>query len=65
MKDMLFAVVALISAVVAAYFLYSFQTNGNSNSLIIGIIFALLALVCGGFFMFGKVNRHEDIHITE
>ena len=67
MKDMLYAVLAIISAVVAIYFFYSFQKyDGNdSTSLILGIVFALLALVLGGFFMFGKVNKHEDIHITE
>ena len=65
MKDLLYAVLALISAVIAVYFLYSFQKYDNSNSLIIGVIFALLALILGGFFMFGKVNRHDDIHITE
>ncbi len=67
MKDMLFAVLALVSVVVAGYFLYSFQTSnaGGSNSLYIGIAFALLAVVFGGLFMFGRVNQHEDIHITE
>ena len=65
MKDLLFAVLAIISAVVAIYFLYSFQKAGDSTSMIVGIIFALLALVFGGLFMFGKVNQHEDIHITE
>ena len=65
MKDLLYAVLAIISAVVAVYFLYSFQKAGDSTSMIVGIIFALLALILGGLFMFGKVNRHDDIHITE
>ena len=67
MKDMLFAVLAVISVIVAGYFLYSFQTstNASSNSLYIGVLFAVLAVVFGGLFMFGRVNRHEDIHITE
>ena len=67
MKDMLFAVLALVSVIVAGYFLYSFQTSANasSSSLYIGVIFAILAVVFGGLFMFGRVNRHEDIHITE
>jgi uncharacterized protein YneF (UPF0154 family) len=64
-KDLLFAVLALISAVAAGYFLYSFQKYDDSTSLIIGVILALLAIVFGGLFMFGKVNRHDDIHITE
>ena len=65
---MLFAVLAVISVVVAGYFLYSFQnsqTSDSSSSLIIGIVFALLAVVFGGLFMFNRVNQHEDIHITE
>ncbi len=65
MKDLLFAVLALVSAVVAGYFLYSFQKYDNSTSLVIGIIMAFLAIVFGGLFMFGKVNQHDDIHITE
>ncbi len=67
MKDMLYALLALVSAALAAYFLYSFQHDkiDNANSLIIGIIFALIAFIFGGLFMFGRVNRQEDIHITE
>lgn len=67
MKDMLFALLALVAAALAAYFLYNFQHDkiDNANSLIIGIIFAVVAVVFGGLFMFGRVNRQEDIHITE
>lgn len=67
MKDMLFALVAAVCAVVAIYFLYSFQTTANagSSSLIIGVVFVIAAVVFGGLFAFGRVNRHEDIHITE
>lgn len=67
MKDMLFALLAVVSVIVAGYFLYAFQTTANagSSSLIIGIVFAVLAVLFGGLFMFGRVNQHEDIHITE
>lgn len=65
MKDMLFALLALVSAVVAAYFLYQFQKADNSNSLIIGLIFAVVAIAFGLLFIFGRVNRHDEIHITE
>lgn len=68
MKDTLFALLALISAVVAAYFFYAFQTSGadgSSMNLILGVVFALAAVGLGAFYMFNKVNRHEDIHITE
>ena len=65
MKELLYVVLALISAVAAAYFFYTFQKYDNSNSLILGIVLALLAVVFGGLYMFGKVNRHDEIHITE
>ncbi len=68
MKDSLFAILALISAVVAGYFFYTFQTagaDGTSTNLILGIVFALAAVGLGAFYMFNKVNRHEDIHITD
>lgn len=65
MRDVLFALLGLVSAALAAYFLYNFQHNDDSTSLLIGIVFALAAIVLGGLFMFGRVNRHEDIHVTE
>lgn len=68
MKDSLFAILALVAAVGAAFFFYRFQTSGadgSSMNLILGIVFALAALGLGAFFMFNKVNTHEDIHITE
>ena len=65
MRDTLYALLGLIAAALAAYFFYSFQKNDSSNSLIIGIVFTLVAVVFGGLFMFGKVNRHDEIHITE
>ncbi len=65
MKDLLYAILALIAAGIAAYFFYNFQTAKSSNSLIMGIIFALLAIILGGLFMYGRVNTRDDIHITE
>lgn len=68
MKDSLFAILALVAAIVAAFFFYRLQTSGSDGSsmnLILGVIFALAAVGLGAFFMFNKVNRHEDIHITE
>jgi high-affinity Fe2+/Pb2+ permease len=68
MKDSLFAILALVTAAVAAFFFYRLQTSaadGSSMNLILGIVFALAALGLGAFYMFNKVNRHEDIHITE
>ena len=68
MKDALFALLGLICAGVAAWFFYSFQTSGDegtTTTLILGVVFAILAIGFGAFFMFNRVNRHEDIHVTE
>ncbi len=65
MKNMLFALLGLISAAAAAYFLYKFQHNDDSTSMIIGIILGIVAIVFGGLFMFSRVNQHDEIHVTE
>jgi ribose/xylose/arabinose/galactoside ABC-type transport system permease subunit len=65
MKNTLFALLGLLAAAAAAYFLYRFQHNDDQTSMIIGIILAIVAVVFGGLFMFGRVNSHDEIHVTE
>ena len=66
MKDMLFALLALVSAVIAAFSFYTY-TNSNDNKLYLAatILFALGTIVIGGLFLSGRVNKADDIHITE
>lgn len=63
---MLFALLALVSAIIAAFSFYTY-TNSNDNKLYIvaAIVFALLTIILGGLFLSGRVNKAEDIHITE
>lgn len=69
MKDLLYAGLGLLSAAVAAYFMYSYisqkASEATSTPFIIAIVFAVLALVCGALFLSGRVNKQEEIHITE
>lgn len=65
MRNTLFALLGLVSAALAAYFFYNFQKYDSPNSLIMGIVFVVVAVVFGGLFMFGRVNQHEEIHVTE
>ncbi len=68
MKDTLFALLGLVFAVAAIFSFYTFQTAGEEADtlyMILGAVFALLAVVCGVMFMTNKVNKSEDIHITE
>ena len=68
---MLYAVVALISVVVAIWQFYAYLSQNvpkgqeSSTSLIVGIICAIVAIVFGGLFLSSRVNRTEEIHITE
>ena len=68
-KDLLYAGLGLLSAAGAAYFMYSYisqkASEATSTSFIIALVFAILALVFGTLFFLGKVNKQEEIHITE
>lgn len=62
---MLYALVALVSAIVAAVSLIFFQRDGNTLLLVVGIVGVLLTVVFGIIFMSSRINKTEDIHITE
>jgi uncharacterized protein YxeA len=67
MKDTLFALLALVFAIAAAFFFYTFQSTENSNviNMILGLVFVVLTVICGALFLSKRVNKGEDIHITE
>lgn len=69
MKDLLYAGGGLLSAAIAAYFMWSYisqkASEATSTSFIIAIVFAILAIALGTLFFLGKVNKQEEIHITE
>jgi len=59
------ALLALVSLLVAGGSFYFFQQNGNTLLLVVAIVFAILFLVFGALFMSSRVNKTDDIHITE
>ena len=66
MKDMLYAILALVSAVAAAFSFYRYVSGpGETLYIVLAIIFAIITVVLGGLFLSGRVNKAEDIHITE
>lgn len=68
MKDVLFAILALVFAIAAAFFFYTFQSQGEESNvmyMILGAVFVILTVICGVLFMSKRVNKSEDIHITE
>ena len=66
MKNTLFALLALVSALIAVFFFYRFQNaEDGTMSLILGIVFVIVFVGLGIMYMTNKVGKQEDIHITE
>ena len=58
---------SVISLVIAGFCFYKYgQTTPANTMYIIGaVVFAILMVVFGVMFLSGRVNKTEDIHITE
>jgi hypothetical protein len=63
---MLNGLLALVSLVIAAVAFYYYTQSGDQKLYLAGaIIFLLVGIGLGGMFLSGRVNKTEDIHITE
>lgn len=64
---MLNGLLAVICLLGAGFCFYRFQaaTDAATPWMIGGIVLAVLTVVFGVMFMTGRVNKTEDIHITE
>ena len=56
---------ALIALVLFALSFYKYVTVAGTMWLIGWIVFLIAAIAFGGMFLSGRVNKGEDIHITE
>ena len=65
MKGMLNGLLAIVSVAIAAICFFVYRGNAQGLYIILAIIFAVLFVVFGGMFLSGRVNKTEDIHITE
>ena len=66
MKGALNGLLALVSLILAALSFYEYTRGTGTTLWLIGIIlFVILTLVFGGMFLSGRINRTEEIHITE
>jgi len=65
-KDMLFALLALVAAIAAAFSFYKYtSSDDNKVFLVIALVCAVATVGLGGFFLSGRIAKKEDIHITE
>ncbi len=62
---MLYGALALISGAIAVVSFLYYQKSANIMLFVAAIIFILLTLGFGAMFLAGRVNKTEDIHITE
>lgn len=62
---MLNGLLALVGLAGAIFCFYTFQKSGETMWAIGGVIAGILMVVFGVMFLTGRVNKTEDIHITE
>ena len=65
MNSMLSGGLALLSAIVTVISFWQFQSKGQTYWIILGFLFLIVTIVFGAMFLTGRVNKSEDIHITE
>ncbi len=62
---MLYLLLALVSFLITAGTFYYYVQTAQTLYIVLAFIFLAAGVVCGGLFMSGRVNKGEDIHITE
>ena len=58
---------AAVSLLLTALSFWQFKTSPGNNTmwLVAVIIFLIATLFFGGMFLSGRVNKNDDVHITE
>jgi uncharacterized membrane protein SirB2 len=64
-KGTLSGLLAFVAIVLFALSFYKYVTDAGTLWLVGWIVFLLVAIAFGGMFLSGRVNKGEDIHITE
>jgi hydrogenase-4 membrane subunit HyfE len=64
-RGMLNGLLAVASLAIAATCFYFYIHDASTTLIVLAIVFAILMVVFGGMFLSGRVNKTEDIHITE
>lgn len=63
---MINGLIAVVSLLAAGFCFYKFRTAQEGTMFLVGgVVFALLMVVFGAMFLSGRVNKSEEIHITE
>ena len=62
---MLYGLLAFVSLLLTIFSIYSYISSANTLALIGAIVFLIATVGLGGVFLSSRVNKKEDIHITE
>jgi uncharacterized membrane protein HdeD (DUF308 family) len=66
MNSMLSGVLALLTGLATVFSFWQFQSkSGGTLYIVLGIVCLIATIVLGATFLMGRVNKTEDIHITE
>lgn len=65
MSNMLYGALALISAIIGIVSFVYYQRNAETTYFVVAVVFILVALGLGAMFLSSRVNKTDDIHITE
>ncbi len=65
MNSMLTGGLSLLSGIATIISFWQFQSKGQTYWIVLGLVFLVVTIVFGAMFLTGKVNKTEDIHITE
>lgn len=65
MKGSMNGLLAFVSLIIAVVSFYFYRQNAQTLWLVAFVLFVLGTVVFGGMFLSGRVNKSEDIHITE
>ncbi|MCS6875059.1 MAG: hypothetical protein N2Z23_07530 [Pyrinomonadaceae bacterium] len=65
MKDWIFALIAVASAIIAFFSFRSYQSSADTLMLVLTIVFVLSLIIFGGIFLAKKFSKKEEIHITQ
>lgn len=65
MKGALNGLLALVSLALAVLSFLQYRGTAATLWLVGVVLFVVLALVFGGMFLSGRINKTEEIHITE
>lgn len=62
---MLYFLLALVSLLITIGSFYYYVQTAQTLYIVVAIVFLIATVALGGLFMSGRVNKNEDIHITE